>query len=295
MFAIARPTPPAPTTRVLTVISPLTVSLVLENFSLQSSKTAIYEQICPLYLYSIQVFVDYPSPRGGSGMSSDTRSNESVKKGLLDWIGYKKDISIQLPTSPEELLGYIQKLEAEIEQLRSRKDFAQMTEQELEALAAETAVQILTTVHQREEEAKKLAERVIDDAEKQASKILSTATKKAETLETQSSEALKKAEIQAEQTVKTATDSAFKIVQQAESSASKLTAEAEATAKATLQKAEDAAKQVEKDIAQQVLSVRTAQESLLDLLQKSQAANDKAQKSVIAALEVLNQKINEKL
>ena len=228
-------------------------------------------------------------------MSSDTRSNESVKKGLLDWIGYKKDISIQLPTSPEELLGYIQKLEAEIEQLRSRKDFAQMTEQELEALAAETAVQILTTVHQREEEAKKLAERVIDDAEKQASKILSTATKKAETLETQSSEALKKAEIQAEQTVKTATDSAFKIVQQAESSASKLTAEAEATAKATLQKAEDAAKQVEKDIAQQVLSVRTAQESLLDLLQKSQAANDKAQKSVIAALEVLNQKINEKL
>lgn len=223
-------------------------------------------------------------------MSSDTRSNETVKKGLLDWIGYKKDVSTQLPATPEELLGYIQKLEAELEELRSRKDFAQMSEQELEALAAETAVQILTTVHQREEEAKKLAEKVIEDAEKQANKILNAAAKKAEGLESQSQDALRKAEVQAEQTLKTANDSAFSIVQQAESTASKTKSDAESQARATIQKAEDFAKQTEKDVNQQLGAVRIAHESLLDLLQKSQLANDKAQTSVIAALEVLNQK-----
>lgn len=223
-------------------------------------------------------------------MSSDTRSNETVKKGLLDWIGYKKDVSTQLPTSPEELLGYIQKLEAEIEDLRSRKDFAQMTEQELEALAAETAVQILTTVHQREEEAKKLAEKVINDAEKQASKILTAATKNAESQEHQSVETVRKAELQAEQTLKTANDSAFSIVQQAESTASKTKSDVENQSRATIQKAEEYAKLLEKEVAQQLGAVRIAHESLLDLLQKSQVANEKAQASVVAAIEVLNQK-----
>jgi vacuolar-type H+-ATPase subunit H len=223
-------------------------------------------------------------------MSSDTRSNETVKKGLLDWIGYKKDVSTQLPTSPEELLGYIQKLEAEIEDLRSRKDFAQLTEQELEALAAETAVQILTTVHQREEEAKKLAEKVINDAEKQASKILTAATKNAESQEHQSVETVRKAELQAEQTLKTANDSAFSIVQQAESTASKTKSDVENQSRATIQKAEEYAKLLEKEVTQQLGAVRIAHESLLDLLQKSQVANEKAQASVVAAIEVLNQK-----
>jgi vacuolar-type H+-ATPase subunit H len=223
-------------------------------------------------------------------MSSDTRSNETVKKGLLDWIGYKKDVSTELPTSPEELLGYIQKLEAEIEDLRSRKDFAQLTEQELEALAAETAVQILTTVHQREEEAKKLAEKVINDAEKQASKILTAATKNAESQEHQSVETVRKAELQAEQTLKTANDSAFSIVQQAESTASKTKSDVENQSRATIQKAEEYAKLLEKEVTQQLGAVRIAHESLLDLLQKSQVANEKAQASVVAAIEVLNQK-----
>ena len=223
-------------------------------------------------------------------MSSDTRSNETVKKGLLDWIGYKRDISTQLPSAPEELLGYIQKLEAEIEDLRSRKDFAQMSEQELEALAAETAVQILTTVHQREEEAKKLAEKIIEDAEKQAGKILSTASKKADGLEAQSLETLQKAQVQADQTIKTANDSAFLVVQQAEATASKTKTDADNQARQTIQKAEDFAKQTEKEVNLQLGAVRLAHESLLDLLQKSQVANDKAQTSVIAALEVLNQK-----
>lgn len=223
-------------------------------------------------------------------MSSDTRSNETVKKGLLDWIGYKKDVSIQLPSSPEELLGYIQKLEAELEELRSRKDFAQMTEQELEALAAETAVQILSTVHMREEEAKRLAEKQIDDAEKQASKIISAATKKAEVLETQAQDNLRKSEVQAEQTLKTANDSAFAIVQQAEATATKAKADAESQARLTIQQAEEFARQTDREVTQQLTAVRAAHESLLDLLQKSQGANEKAQSSVIAALEVLNPK-----
>lgn len=290
MFAIARPTPPAPTTRVLTVSSPLTVSLVLANSSVQAGECAIYEGFLHSWQYSKPALVDYPSPVGGSGMSSDTRSNETVKKGLLDWIGYKKDVSIQLPSSPEELLGYIQKLEAEIEELRSRKDFAQMTEQELEALAAETAVQILSTVHQREEEAKKLAEKQIEDAEKQASKIISAATKKAEALETQSQDNVKKSEVQAEQTLKTANDSAFAIVQQAEASATKTKADADNQARLTIQQAEEFARQTEREVSQQLTAVRAAHEALLDLLQKSQGANEKAQSSVIAALEVLSPK-----
>jgi hypothetical protein len=239
--------------------------------------------------YSIASWLDYPSALGGNAMSSDTRSNESAKKGLLDWIGYKKDVAIQLPTTPDELLSYVQKLEAELEELRNRKDFSELSERELEALAAETAVQILSTVHQREAEAKKLAEKIIEDAEKQAEKIIQMAQKKSDSLESDVAAALKNAEKQAAQITKTAQDAASQAVAKAESEAVKLRKEAETSAKAIVDAAKEEAQKLQKDLNLQLGAVRLAQESLLDLLQKSQVANDKAQKSVVAALEVLDQ------
>ena len=223
-------------------------------------------------------------------MSEDNRSTETAKKSILDWIGYKRDVATQLPSTPDELLAYIQKLEAEVEDLRSRKDFAQMSEQELEALAAETAVQILSTVHQREMEAKKLAETVIEDAEKQASKILQAAQKKSDSLERDVTNALTDAEKQSNQIIKAAQDSATQSLAQAEADAAKIRKDAEANAKAIIDAAKVEVLKLHKDMQQQISSVRLAQESLLDLLQKSQVANDKAQKSVVAALDVLNQK-----
>jgi hypothetical protein len=79
-------------------------------------------------------------------------------------------------------------------------------------------------------------------------------------------------------------------VQQAESTASKTKSDVENQSRATIQKAEEYAKLLEKEVAQQLGAVRIAHESLLDLLQKSQVANEKAQASVVAAIEVLNQK-----
>lgn len=229
-----------------------------------------------------------PFGAGGNSMSSDTRSNESVKKGLLDWIGYKKDVAIQLPTTLDEMLAYVQKLEAELEELRNRKDFAELSERELEALAAETAVQILSTVHQREAEAKKLAEKIIEDAEKQAEKIIQAAQKKSDSLESDVATALKSADRQAAQITKTAQDAASQVVAKAESEVAKLRKDAEADAKAIVEAANEEAQKLQKNLNQQLGAVRLAQESLLDLLQKSQVANDKAQKSVVAALEVLD-------
>lgn len=228
-------------------------------------------------------------------MSDEVRATDTAKKSILDWIGYKRDVATQLPSTPDELLAYIQKLEAEIEDLRARKDFAQMSEQEIEALAAETAVQILTTVHQREEEAKKLAEKIIQDAETQASKILQVAQKKADTLESDVAATLKTADKQATQINKTAQDTATQSIAQAEADAARIRKDAEASAKAVVDSAKDEALKLQKDLNQQIGAVRLAQESLLDLLQKSQVANDKAQKSVIAALEVLNQQTHSTL
>ncbi len=228
-------------------------------------------------------------------MSDEVRATDTAKKSILDWIGYKRDVATQLPSTPDELLAYIQKLEAEIEDLRARKDFAQMSEQEIEALAAETAVQILTTVHQREEEAKKLAEKIIQDAETQANKILQVAQKKADTLESDVAATLKTADKQATQINKTAQDTATQSIAQAEADAARIRKDAEASAKAVVDSAKDEALKLQKDLNQQIGAVRLAQESLLDLLQKSQVANDKAQKSVIAALEVLNQQTHSTL
>lgn len=228
-------------------------------------------------------------------MSDEVRATDTAKKSILDWIGYKRDVATQLPSTPDELLAYIQKLEAEIEDLRARKDFAQMSEQEIEALAAETAVQILTTVHQREEEAKKLAEKIIQDAETQASKILQVAQKKADALESDVAATLKTADKQATQINKTAQDTATQSIAQAEADAARIRKDAEASAKAVVDSAKDEALKLQKDLNQQIGAVRLAQESLLDLLQKSQVANDKAQKSVIAALEVLNQQTHSTL
>jgi cell division septum initiation protein DivIVA len=228
-------------------------------------------------------------------MSEEVRATDTAKKSILDWIGYKRDVATQLPSTPDELLAYIQKLEAEIEDLRARKDFAQMSEQEIEALAAETAVQILTTVHQREEEAKKLAEKIIQDAETQANKILQVAQKKADTLESDVAATLKTADKQATQINKTAQDTATQSIAQAEADAARIRKDAEASAKAVVDSAKDEALKLQKDLNQQIGAVRLAQESLLDLLQKSQVANDKAQKSVIAALEVLNQQTHSTL
>lgn len=225
-------------------------------------------------------------------MSEEIGSMESAKKNILDWIGYKRDVATKLPSTPDELLAYIQELESELEELRSRKDFAEMTEQELEALAAETAVQILSTVHQREEDAKKLAEKIIEDAEKQAQKILQAAQKKSDALESDVAAVLKNAEKQAAQISKTAQQAASQSVVQAESEVAKMRSDAEAEAKVIIEGAQARAEKLQRDINQQLGAVRLSQESLLDLLQKSQVANEKAQKSVVAALEVLDQKAN---
>ena len=126
-------------------------------------------------------------------MASEKNTEETGRRKVLDWIGYKKDEVLAAPMTPEEMLSKIQKQQEEIAALRAQKDFHELDSQELEALASETAVTILATVHKREADAKKAAGAAIAAAEKKAEQIVAKAESSAAELHLAAEKKLKEA------------------------------------------------------------------------------------------------------
>ena len=251
-------------------------------------------------------------------MASEKNVEETGKRKVLDWIGYKKDEVLSSPMTPEEMLARIQKQQEEIAALRAQKDFHELDSQELEALASETAVTILATVHKREADAKKAAATAIAASEKKAEQIVANAEKTAAELHLAAEKKLKEAEKQAAQTIsaaeatasatlKNSTTEAKSIVTSAESEAAKTVRDANALAETTRRDADsyatktrrdadtyaakttkdanDAATMIRREIADSLAVARANHMAAADTQDKARQAAEKAYKTIISSIE----------
>lgn len=132
----------------------------------------------------------------------------SEKSSFLNWVGFKSDES-SAPSSVER----IRELEAQLADLRARRDITSLSKEEFEILATETAMTIIKSAQLREAKAQATADRVITDVSRQAKETIEGAEQKARSLltaaetrgrkylsaaETEAQELLEKTELEAE-------------------------------------------------------------------------------------------------
>lgn len=132
----------------------------------------------------------------------------SEKSSFLNWVGFKGEES-NAPGSVER----IRELEAQLADLRSRRDITALSKEEFEILATETAMTIIKSAQLREAKAQATADRVITDVSRQAKDAIEGAEQKAKSLlsaaetrgrkylsaaETEAQELLEKVELEAE-------------------------------------------------------------------------------------------------
>ena len=139
-------------------------------------------------------------------------------KNFLSWVGFKgEDESANKPnlSAGSASLERIRELEAQLNDLRSRRDITSLSKEEFEILATETAMSIIRTAQQREAKANSNAERVLNESRKQASSALESAEAKAKST-------LAQAESRGRKYIEAAENDAADIVSKAESEAEDL-------------------------------------------------------------------------
>jgi cell division septum initiation protein DivIVA len=132
----------------------------------------------------------------------------SEKSSFLNWVGFKGEES-NAPSSVDR----IRELEAQLADLRSRRDITALSKEEFEILATETAMTIIKSAQLREAKAQATADRVMTETTRVAKDTVESADQKAKSLlssaesrgrkylqaaETDAQEVLQKAEIEAD-------------------------------------------------------------------------------------------------
>ncbi|MCX6430181.1 MAG: hypothetical protein NTX12_04295, partial [Actinobacteria bacterium] len=132
----------------------------------------------------------------------------SEKSSFLNWVGFKSEDN-NAPSSVDR----IRELEAQLADLRSRRDITALSKEEFEILATETAMTIIKSAQLREAKAQATADRVITETTRLAKDTVETADQKAKSLlasaesrgrkylaaaETDAQEVIQKAEIEAD-------------------------------------------------------------------------------------------------
>ena len=97
------------------------------------------------------------------------------KKNFLSWVGFTEEESTNLPSSVDR----IRELEAQLADLRSRRDITSLSKEEFEILATETAMSMIKSAQAREQKAFSSSERVVSEASKTAREALEAAESKA--------------------------------------------------------------------------------------------------------------------
>lgn len=100
-----------------------------------------------------------------------------AKKSFLSWVGFEGEQSNAAPS--ENALDRIRQLEAQLTDLRSRRDITSLTKEEFEILATETAMSIIKSAQQRESRAVAQAERALSESTSRAKAALEGAEAKA--------------------------------------------------------------------------------------------------------------------
>jgi hypothetical protein len=96
------------------------------------------------------------------------------KSTFLNWVGFKEG-----ETTTQNSVDRIRELEAQLSDLRSRRDITSLTKEEFEILATETAMSMIKSAQAREQKAFSASERVINEASKTAREALEVAENKA--------------------------------------------------------------------------------------------------------------------
>ena len=105
-----------------------------------------------------------------------------AEKNFLSWVGFKGDEDPQNKPnlqSGSQGLERIRELEAQLNDLRSRRDITSLSKEEFEILATETAMSMIRTAQQREAKANSSAERILNESRKNAAATIESAESKA--------------------------------------------------------------------------------------------------------------------
>ena len=102
------------------------------------------------------------------------------EKNFLSWVGYKGEEEQPAPSA--NAVERIRQLEAQIAELRSRRDITGLTKEEFEVLATETAISMIKTAQTRESKALSTAKRAMEESTASAKALLEGAEAKAKSI-----------------------------------------------------------------------------------------------------------------
>ena len=123
------------------------------------------------------------------------------KKNFLNWVGFTEEESTNLPSSVDR----IRELEAQIADLKSRRDITGLTKEEFEILATETAMSMIKSAQARESKAQLAASRLVSETARATKEELEAADAKARTIlsgaETRGRKYIQAAESEAEEKI----------------------------------------------------------------------------------------------
>jgi vacuolar-type H+-ATPase subunit H len=132
------------------------------------------------------------------------------KSTFLNWVGFKEG-----ETTTQNSVDRIRELEAQLSDLRSRRDITSLSKEEFEILATETAMTMIKSAQAREQKAFTSSERLVSEASKTAREALEAAENKARAL-------LSGAEARGRKYITTAESEAEEILSQARADAESL-------------------------------------------------------------------------
>ena len=180
-----------------------------------------------------------------------------AEKKFLSWIGFKDEANTpshqevapgEVPqrsgvTGPKSNSTFerIRELEAELADLRARRDITSLTPEEFEILATETATSLIKTAQAREAKAVAVAQRALSEGERLVKQLTETAETKARTV-LQSAEGrgrkyLEAAELEAKEAIARATKSAEDLIHSKQREASTITTSAKREAERVISEA----------------------------------------------------------
>jgi cell division septum initiation protein DivIVA len=146
----------------------------------------------------------------------------SEKNSFLNWVGFKGE-----ETAAPNSVDRIRELEAQLADLRSRRDITSLSKEEFEILATETAMTIIKSAQLREAKAVATSDRVLTETSRQAKDVIESADQKAKSLltsaETRGRKYIQAAEADAQELVEKAEIEAEALLESKKREATQLT------------------------------------------------------------------------
>jgi len=208
-----------------------------------------------------------------------------AEKNFLSWVGYKNEDN-QTPNKPgtaaapsASAMDRIRELEAQLADMRSRRDITGLTREEFEILASETAMTLIKTAQSREARANSIAEKAVSDATRAAKQAIESAEMKAK-------QVLSAAEGRGRKYLQAAQDEAAEITGSAEAEAERLVEAREREANAL---ASSARREAERLITTATSDIADFKSWLMSAIQESERLHRIQTQSLASAEEAIKQ------